>query len=370
MKNKDIMLKVCVLLLTVILLVYSSNSKKSGDRDNKSDTLYDFAMGTSVSVTIYSGDKMSATDADNLARQIVEEIKALDTELISWREETSELAILNEHLAASEEQEAYDVSAELYEVLSESYSICEDSAGALDITIRPLLDCWGIENASADTFDIPSDGAIKAALADVGYEKISIAGDEKDNPEDDSKKYSVRCTSKEGSIIIDLGSTGKGYALDVVRKTLDKLDVKGAIIAVGGSIMAYGEKGDGTAWKIGIRDPRGSVDEMLGYLEISCDDYICVSTSGDYEKYIEKNGARYHHILDRDTGYPADSGLSSVTIVCKSGTDSDGLSTACFVLGMEASKKLLQEYDAEAVFVDLNGVVTVTDGLKDYYKGN
>ena len=85
---------------------------------------------------------------------------------------------------------------------------------------------------------------------------------------------------------------------------------------------------------------------------------------------MEKDGIRYHHILDRNNGYPATSGLSSVTVVCKSGIDSDGLSTACFILGMDASKKLLEQYKAEAVFVDINGVVTVTDGLKDNYKGN
>jgi thiamine biosynthesis lipoprotein len=121
---------------------------------------------------------------------------------------------------------------------------------------------------------------------------------------------------------------------------------------------------------VGVRNPDGAADDMIGYIELSGVDYMCVSTSGDYEKYVEYNGEKYHHILDRSTGYPAKSGLSSVTVMCKSGTDSDGLSTACFVLGKEKSVELLKKYDAEAVFVDTDGNVSITDGMKEYYREN
>jgi thiamine biosynthesis lipoprotein len=109
---------------------------------------------------------------------------------------------------------------------------------------------------------------------------------------------------------------------------------------------------------------------MIGYLEISDVDYMCVSTSGDYEKYVDYEGKRYHHILDSATGYPAQSGLSSVTVMCKSGIDSDGLSTACFVLGEEKSRSLLEKYDAGAVFIDTDGNVTMTENMKEFYRGN
>ena len=100
----------------------------------------------------------------------------------------------------------------------------------------------------------------------------------------------------------------------------------------------------------------------MGVLERSSDCFL--STSGDYEKYFYENGKRYHHILDTRTGYPAESGLHSVTVIAKNGLLSDALSTACFVLGMEEGKKLLEKYDADGIFIDENNKVYVTPALK------
>ena len=130
--------------------------------------------------------------------------------------------------------------------------------------------------------------------------------------------------------------------------------------------MTYGKKPDGKPWKIGIANPRTEDGESyLGSLTI--DGTCSISTSGDYEKYVIEDGVRYHHILDSKTGYPAESGLISVTIVCEDGWLSDGLSTACFVLGYEDSLPLLETYQAEAVFVTEDKEVIVTDGLKDMF---
>ena len=166
---------------------------------------------------------------------------------------------------------------------------------------------------------------------------------------------------------IDLGAVGKGIGCDISKEILDKNDVDGAVISVGGSILVYGQKPDKSPWKIAITDPRGEDESLiLGGLTIDKDCYI--STSGDYEKYIMKDGVRYHHILDPSTGYPADSGLISVTIVCDNGLLSDGLSTACFILGLEKSQSLLEKYNAEAVFVDKDKNVYMTDGMKDMFE--
>ena len=129
----------------------------------------------------------------------------------------------------------------------------------------------------------------------------------------------------------------------------------------------YGAKKDGSSFRVGIRDPQGDAEDMTGYLEFASNSNTCVSSSGDYEKFIEKDGTRYHHILNRTTGYPAESGLASVTVVCQNGLYSDALSTACYVLGYEKSLPLLQKYKAEAVFIDKENQVTVTDGLKEQY---
>ena len=116
---------------------------------------------------------------------------------------------------------------------------------------------------------------------------------------------------------------------------------------------------------VGIRNPRGEANDYMGILSLKD---CCISTSGDYEKVLTVNGKKYHHILNPKTGYPAESGLMSVTIVCDSGLLSDALSTACFVMGYEKSLPLLKEFDAEAVFITHDNYVFVTNGLKDKFQ--
>ena len=336
-----------IVLSVILILVYRSGFAKIGKKEVSMDTpekSYSFAMGTSVSVSLYGADK-------DLAAQIEQEIKKLDTDVISWRQDTSELAKLNH---AYHTGEAYKVSDQLYTAIVQSLNICRDSKGALDITIRPLANVWNIENASSEDFQVPTDKEIQAALKQVGYESISCG---------DARTVSIDTAGR----ILDLGAVGKGFALDIVEEILKKEAVTGATISVGGSILAYGSKPDGSCFRVGIRDPEKDAEEYIGYLELEPDSNLCISTSGDYEKYIEKDGIRYHHILDRSTGYPAESGLSSVTVVCENGLYSDALSTACYVLGYEKSLPLLEKYHAEAVFIDKNNRVTVTDGLKEAF---
>ena len=138
--------------------------------------------------------------------------------------------------------------------------------------------------------------------------------------------------------------------------------ITGATIAVGGSVLTYGEKPDGSSWKVGIVNPR-ETSYYVGILEV--DGQWCISTSGDYERYVEVDGIRYHHIIDPDTGYPADSGVTSVTVLTKDGFLSDALSTACFILGKDAGMKLAESYGAEVLFVEKDGTVSMTEGMRE-----
>ena len=163
--------------------------------------------------------------------------------------------------------------------------------------------------------------------------------------------------------VLDLGSVGKGIACDEVRGVLENSKIKRAVVSVGGSILLYGE---GEKFTIGIRDPFSeSSTESFAVLTLPA---TCVSTSGSYERYFDRDGVRYHHILDPKTGYPAESGLVSVTVVCSDGFMSDALSTACFVLGYEKSLPLLEKYGAQAVFVFNDRSVRVTGSLADSFK--
>ena len=172
----------------------------------------------------------------------------------------------------------------------------------------------------------------------------------------------------EDGCTLELGAVGKGIGCDVIAEFLkEQKDVAGMILNLGGSsVMTYGEKPDGTEWKIALTDPRDAEGDYLGTITLKANQFL--STSGDYEKYFIEDGKRYHHILDPKTGYPAWTGLTSVTVVCDSGFLADGLSTACFVLGREKAEKLLEKYNAEAVFVDEDRNVYATDGIKDQFE--
>lgn len=162
---------------------------------------------------------------------------------------------------------------------------------------------------------------------------------------------------------INLGAIAKGYITDGINKILDSHNIGSGIIYLGGNVYARGEKSDKTPWKIGICDP-DSPSEHLGILTA---ENIAVITSGDYERYFESDGKRYHHIIDPKTGYPAESGLRSVTVICKNGAVGDMLSTRCFIEGFEKSVTLLEEYDALAVFVTDDARVLYSRELKDIF---
>ena len=231
------------------------------------------------------------------------------------------------------------------------------SDGALDITVGPMTRLWNIDtyagntamHEESDTFLPPTDEAISAALTNTGFEKVRL---------EDGRIF-----LPEG-MQLDMGAVGKGIACDEVRKFLEEQDnVIGAVISVGGSVLTFGEKADKTPWTIGIQHPR-EPGASIALLKIPGN--LVVSTSGDYERYVETNGVRYHHILNPKILQPADSGVISVTIVSESGILSDALSTACFVLGKDAGLALAEAYDAEAFIVDSAMQISMTEGMDKF----
>lgn len=359
MKKRIILLMKMVAVAISLILFYvvmNREVEESTDTTNTTNTTYSFAMGTSVVVTLYGiGDEPRANAVEALEdenKKIETMISDLDTRVISWREADSELGQLNQFCQKGQEAA---VSDELYTALSLSYKVCQKTEGAVDITIRPLASVWNIEGATEDTFRVPDEDAIGEALGKVDYRQITL------NDADRTVSYG------QDGMILDLGAVGKGFALDVVREQLKQDRVTGATISVGGSILVYGEKEKGEAFRVGIRNPKGSMEDMIGYLEFPSGSNVCISTSGDYEKYIERDGVRYHHILDCKTGYPAWNDLASVTVVCEGGLYSDALSTACYVLGEEKSAEVLDYFDAEAIFIDKENNISVTEGLQEYW---
>ena len=338
----------------------------------------DFVMSTVLSEKIY-GTK-------DVTQDIKEELDKLEKDQLSWREDHSVVSKIN---ADAQKGIKTKLDSDMTSWVEDSLELAKRSNGAFDPTIGRLTRLWNIEG---DNPKVPSKQEIKNTLEDTGYTKIhlekvesqntantkkNVDKDIKDNTaknkeisEDTSQNTntneSVSSIYIGDKCTLDLGAVGKGIACDVVQDYLKKQkEVGGAVIAVGGSILLYGSKADGSDWNVAVQNPRGQDGEAMGVLSLS--GTTNVSTSGDYEKYFMQDGKRYHHILDPSTGYPADSGLISVTIVSDSGLLSDGLSTACFVLGKERGQKLLETYGAEGIFIDQNKKVTVTKGLKDKF---
>lgn len=317
---------ICVALLTA-LYFWNFNREKRYDSSEKNTV----AMGTIVSQKIYG--EYSAKHIEKINTLI----NALDDE-ISWREENSLVAKLNSGQTVSSKQ--------LTSILKKCCEISQESGGAFDVTLGGLTKLWGI---GEDNEKVPGENEIADEMKNVGYEKINIEGNN---------------IVLDENTQIDLGAVGKGVACDNVMTYLKASDIKGAVVSVGGSIVAYGKynkKGD--KWKIAVKHPRNE-NEYLGVISIS---EGFVSTSGDYERYFVENGKRYHHIIDATTGYPAESGLISVTVVCDSGIISDALSTTCFILGKEKSLPLLEKYNASAIFVDSDMSVSTVGDIEFEY---
>ncbi|MDR2686773.1 MAG: FAD:protein FMN transferase [Oscillospiraceae bacterium] len=168
---------------------------------------------------------------------------------------------------------------------------------------------------------------------------------------------------------LDLGAYGKGAACDEVLWQMRPFfwPISTAVINLGGNILTYGKKPWGQPFQIALRDPKGGPNDTLGMFTLRGTHFI--STSGSYEKYFERDGKRYHHIFDPETGYPAERepGLVSVTVINDNGAAGDALSTACFVLGYRESQEVLQTYGCDAIFIYENGEVRATGGVRDYF---
>ena len=166
------------------------------------------------------------------------------------------------------------------------------------------------------------------------------------------------------SALFELGGAVKGYALDRIAENLQQNNIESAVISLGGSIYAKGTKPDGSSYKIGIRDPYSGENDYMGTILL---EGKFVSTSGIYERGFEKDGVWYHHIIDPKTGYPADNGIESVTVVADSGILSDIYSTALFVMGVETGIEFAQQNGLDVLYLTKNKEIVTTDGFREKY---
>jgi FAD:protein FMN transferase len=239
------------------------------------------------------------------------------------------------------------VHEDVARVVAEAKRFAELSGGAFDPTIGPIVKLW---NIGTDDARVPSPSEIKAALPLVGWHDLEV----------DEATHSVFLKRK--GMVIDLGAIAKGYAADEVAKIIQAHRIPRAIIDLGGNVLAYGTKKGGDAWRIGVQDPSAQRGEPIGVVQVKNKTMV---TSGVYERFLEVDGVRYHHILSTTDGYPVRNGLLSVTIIADKSIEADGLSTSVFALGFEKGKALVESLDGvEAIFIFDDLTVRATKGIK------
>ena len=239
-------------------------------------------------------------------------------------------------------EDVVEVSEGIAELVSVGLDYYEKSGGKFDITIAPLSDLWDFKSEDAA---VPEAEQIAQAAAQVNAGGVHVDGNTLifDSPD----------------IMIDLGALVKGYAADAIKEYLTGEGVASGLINLGGNVLAIGSKPDGSKWNIGIQKPFGSYSETASIVKV--EDQTVVS-SGIYERYFEQDGKIYHHILDPDTGYPAESDIEGVSIICDSSLTGEALSTTCLALGSEQAEELIRRTDgAEAIFILKDGEVRYTD---------
>jgi len=292
-------------------------------------------MDTVITVTLYT-DAQTASGIFAECRTILEDLDRL----WSRTKEGSDVSRFNAALSGE-----VSVDARTAELLRVAEDVAKKTGGAFDVTVAPLVLLW---QACEEAGRLPTEAELSGAMTAIGTDRISIGQGSLHKHSDTAK--------------IDLGGIGKGAAISALVSYVESTGIDGGIISFGSNVAVIGQKPNGTDFRIALRDP-GNTDKYAGTLTLRAGEIL--SVSGDYERFYEIGGERYHHILDPQTGYPSRSGLSSVAVVCRDGALADALSTALLVMGEERARELHATgvYDFEAVFITSDGVVSCTDGI-------
>ena len=339
MRNRRVLTALLSLVLALSLLCGCAGPASAVDDPEASErsTVYVDSMDTFIELSAFGSGRNEAL------AEAKAEIERLN-DLLSIGLEESEISRVNREGSAQ-------VSPETAAMIREALTLYEETGGAFDITVYPLMELWGFVSKN---YHVPSGEELAETMKLIGASRVTL----------DEENCLV--TLDEGQAI-DLGGIAKGYASQRLMEILSRHGIRSAIVSLGGNIQCLGTKPDGSPWRIGVKDP---FNPNTGYAAIVKVVDKAVITSGGYERYFvdEESGKTYRHIIDPSTGYPAESGLSSVSIVTADGMLGDGLSTALYILGLERSVEFWRAHkDAfEAILVDDKGEVYITEGLKDF----
>lgn len=290
-----------------------------------------FFMDTFVTITIYEGGDEAVLE---------EAVRLCGTYegLLSRTIPDSDVSRMNHAQGA-----LTAVSSHTREILQRGIRYSELTDGKYDLTVCPLVDRWDFSGEGSEP---PPEDQIRAARELVGWEKIAL------------EEEGVRLLD---GAQVDLGSIAKGYIADRIAAAMQEQGVRSAIINLGGDVLCIGGRGDGAPFRIGVQKPFGDQSELLGSIELTDG---AVASSGVYERYFWEGDSFYHHILDPATGYPAETGLTGVTVVCASAMECDALATSIFLLGPEEGLALAERMEGvEAILLTSEGGMLFTSGF-------
>ncbi|MBS4462598.1 FAD:protein FMN transferase [Aerococcaceae bacterium zg-B36] len=350
MKRLLISTSVLALVTTSTVMPVSAEDVTSGASVKLSDTPLkvvkdplvrsESLLHTAIQIQIYHENQEAVMD------KAIDYIKRME-KLMTTNLEGSDVYRINQ--AAG--KEAVKVAPETFEVIKKALEMSELSGGKFDITIGAVSNLWRIGSEDAR---VPEQSEIDAGLQKIDYKKVTL----------DEKNQTVKL--EEEGMTIELGGISKGYIGSGIVKYFAEAGITTAIVNLGGNVVVMGTSpANDEGWNVGVQDPDEVRGAVVGSRRIK--DYAII-TSGIYERFLEKDGVKYHHILDPKTGYPLENDISGVTVFAPTSVDGDALSTTLFLFGIKEGIEFVEKLDGvEAVFIDKNHGVHITSGLKDSF---
>lgn len=324
-----------LLILPFSILVSCSKNNETSEPLSRSEIL----MGTVVTVSLYDSND------EEILNKVFNKVKELES-ILSINENGTLVDKINEEAGIN----PVKVDDYTYTVVKKGVEYSKLSNGLFDISVGPIVKLWSIGLPEAK---VPTQEEINEKLPLIGYSDIEL------NDTDETIYL------KRKGMMIDLGGIAKGYTADVISDLLTEEGVKSAIINLGGNVYAHGKKPNGSDWRIGIQDPFTERGGIIGTITTNNKSIV---TSGIYERYIEKDGVKYHHILSPKTGYPYENEIAGITIVSDKSIDGDALSTSVFAMGVEEGMKFVNSIDSiDAIFITKDNKVYITEGLKEIF---
>ncbi|MBS4217420.1 FAD:protein FMN transferase [Bacillus sp. FJAT-49711] len=332
--------KIYVICLLVIMILASCGQTKKSSVLTSPYKETEFLMGTVVTVRIYDDGKKATLDP------VFKRIKRL-ADQITVNEQGSEIDDINKNAGIK----AVSVSEDIFKLIEAGKKYSEKANGSFDISVGPLTSLWHIGFPDAKK---PDKEEIESTLPLISYKEIEL------NKEDQT------IFLKEKGMQLDLGAIAKGFITDEVVKVLKEHDVGTAIVDLGGNIYVMGKNPTGKDWTVGIQDPFSPRGEIVGKVSESNKSIV---TSGIYERFIEVDGIKYHHLLNPKDGYPFNNDVAGVSIISDQSIDGDALSTVVFSKGIKDGMKFIEEIKGvEAIFISTDKKIYATSGIKKEFE--